>query len=413
MQRRAHRIEVADFDEAPRWWCLIAAIFAGQNSCPESRVSTRGRRRRSLVAIRVGPRQRVFSASYGSEGDIPWCVMFPEFDAPNRRRRKRWLFPAILVTVVVVFLAVGNLSSENLGAMAFYDDVRSVAAQQSATSNDMRTLVSSEITVDRDQFTDLMTQIDASLVRSITELTPDTEESELPGRVEGAQRLALAMLGQWQAGVDLFEEASLELVDAPDNPVSINRLGEAIGLMQSGDVLYDILLIEIEQLRIELGLPESELPDASYLPPGAGTPAFLDALGGRIASAVDLQGVRGVVAANILTIPEATGGEQGGIDRLPYTDTLEVQVVVANRGNVAEENVLVLLTVDDGGGARIASEQVRLDVLESQAETTVIFADIPVTGGTFYLLDVGLIAVNTGSPTKLELFIAEAAPVEG
>jgi len=339
--------------------------------------------------------------------------MFPEFDTPTRRRRKRWIIPAVLVTVVVVFLAVGNLSSENLGAMAFYDDVRSVAAQQAATSADMRTLVSSEITVDRDQYTDLMSQLGSSLERSITELTPGPGVSDMPGRVEGVQRLALAMLGQWQAGVELFEQASLELVDAPDNPVSINRLGEAIGLLQSGDVLYDILAIEIEQVRIELDLPASELPDASYLPPGAGTPAFLDALGGRIAAAVDLQGVRGVVAANILTVPEATGGEQGGIDRLPYTDTLEVQVVVANRGNVAEENVLVLLTVDDGGGARIASEQIRLEVLESQAETTVIFTDIPVTGGTFYLLDVGLIAANTGSPTKLELFIAEAAPVEG
>ena len=339
--------------------------------------------------------------------------MFPEFDAPNRRRRKRWIIPAVFVTVVVVFLAVGDLSSENLGAMAFYDDVRSVVAQQAATSTDMRTLVSSEIAVDRDQFTDLMAQIDSSLDRSITELTPAEGEADLPGRVAGAQRLALAMLRQWKAGVELFEESSLELVDAPDNPVSINRLGEAMGLLQSGDVLYDILAVEIEQLRVEFDLPASELPDASYLPPGAGTPAFLDALGGRIASAVDLQGVRGVVAANILTIPEATGGDQGGIDRLPYTEMLEVQVVVANRGNVAEENVLVLLTVDDGGGTRIASEQVRLDVLESQAETTVIFADIPVTGGTFYLLDVGLIAVNTGSPTKLELFIAEAAPVEG
>lgn len=86
--------------------------------------------------------------------------------------------------------------------------------------------------------------------------------------------------------------------------------------------------------------------------------------------------------------------------------------MVANEGNVAEEDVLVLLTVDDGGGARIVSEQFRIASLEGLAETTVIFGDIPVVGGNFYLLDVGLIAVNTGSPTKVELFIAEAAPVE-
>lgn len=338
--------------------------------------------------------------------------MFPEFDSPtHRRRRRRWIIPALALVLVVVFLVVGNLSSESLGATAFYDDVRSMAAQQSASADDFRNLISSGVAMNRDQYIDLFAQLDASIDRSTQQLTPAPGDPEVAGRVAGTERLAVAMLGQWRLGLERFEEASLELVDNPENPVAENRLGEAIGLIQSGDFVFDILSAEIDELRIELGLPAAELPDVSYLPPAAGTPAFLDALAGRLRAAEELQGVRGVVVNNILTVPEATGGDEGGIDRLPFTEELEVQIVVANEGNVAEEDVLVLMSVDDGGGQRVYTEQFRIDLLDGQAETTVIFDGIPVLGGQFYILDVGLIAVNTGSPTKVEIFIAEAAPV--
>ncbi len=339
--------------------------------------------------------------------------MLPGFEAPRRPgRRRRWIIPALLTLVALGFWAVGSLSSDNLGISAFYDAVRSIAAQQAASASDFQTLVTGTVNVDRAQYLDLLSQLQASVERSAEELTLDGTSDSRPGRVSGVERIADATLSQWREGLQMFEEASLTIVDEPDNPVAVSDLSEALGMIAAGDTLYEILADEVEALRVELELPDAELPTVAYLPEGAGTPAFLDALVGRLRAASELEGVRGVVVANILTVPEATGGDEGGIARLPHTDTLEVNVVVANEGNVREEEIVVLMTVDDATGNRIDSQQLTIDALDGGAETTVTFAGVPVVGGQFYLIDVGMIAANTGSPIEREVFIAEAAPVE-
>lgn len=341
--------------------------------------------------------------------------MFP--DAPRRRsarRRRRVLLPLVITLVFLAFWLAGTFQSDNLVSNAFYDDVRSMGTSQSLAASDFETMLITSAALDRAQYVALMDQLALGIERSRDEISlDDVAPEDVPDRIKTVHSLAEETLRLWSEGLSEFEEASLAIVDNPDDQFAEINLGEALAKIKTGDVLYGVLTQEVEELRIDLELPAGSMSSAAYLPTTAITPGFVDALVGRFASSTGLVGAPGLTIATVRTEPEATGGQEGTATRLPFTNELQVLVVVSNNGNVPEMDFVVTVQVRDIATSLRADVQTIVPVLASGDQTTVTFENLDVVGGEFYTITVSVETALEGAeapePFVYEIFVASEA----
>ncbi|MDH3306395.1 MAG: hypothetical protein OEO77_02570 [Acidimicrobiia bacterium] len=335
--------------------------------------------------------------------------MFPE--RARRRRRRRLIIPAVVTLLIGVFWAAGSLRSDSIAATAFYDATRDIAGRQQATASSFQALATSAVMLDRAQYLAQLDQLQAAVFDGLVLLPA---EEELPVETRGTLRLATRTLESWQAGLDEFKSASLLIVDEPANPIAVAELGDALGLLALGDALYRVLVDEMALLRADLDIAASEMPGIAFLPAGGTTPDFLGALVGRLQAAQDLVGRRGLLITNVVTVPAATGGLENGVQRLPFVEMLEVQVVVSNFGNLPEENLIVLVQLKSQLGNLLSQQTQQIPVLDTGAQLTVSFTDFEVVQGAFYEIVAGALTERTGGsppPVTMEVFIAEEAVI--
>ncbi len=326
-----------------------------------------------------------------------------------RRRRRRFILPIIVTLFLLLAWGIGSLRSDSLDSTRFYDEVRSVATTQATGTDDFQLMVAT-MAVDRAQFVAQLDQLEESVARGLSRVQlSDVPDDEIPGRVRGTQRIAQRTLESWGAGLAGFELAALALVDDPTDLTAEARLGEALSLLARGDTLYTVLAEEVEALGVELEL-NGTMPEVAYLPINGVTPGFLEALAARLVAATDLVTVKGITIANITTIPEPTGGAQGESVRLPFTDSIDVQVVVANNGNVPELAITVGARLEDINGLVLDNRDVVIDSLESGEEYTADFSDWIVDDDTLYNLRVFVLPSGDGAiapqPVDYGFFIA-------
>ena len=327
----------------------------------------------------------------------------------RRRRRRRFILPIVITVFLLLVWAVGSLRSDSLDATRFYDEVRSVATQQATGIDDFQLMVAT-MAVDRAQFVAQMDQLEQSVAEGMVRVQlSDVPNDDIPGRVRGTQRIAQRTLESWAAGLAAFEEAALSIVDDPADLTGEARLGEALSLLARGDTLYTVLAEEVEALGVDLAL-HGTMPAVAYLPVNGATPGFLEALTARLTAATDLVSVTGITIANITTIPEPTGGDQGESVRLPFTDSIDVQVVVANNGNVPELGITVGARLEDVNGQILDNRDVVIDSLESGEEYTADFSDWIVDDDTLYNLRVFVLPSGDGAvappPIDYGFFVA-------
>ncbi len=336
-------------------------------------------------------------------------AMFP--DRSRRRRRWRLVIPAVVTVIALLFWAAGNFQSDTLASTAFHDAARDLGTTQALNAESFNQLVTSPVSLDRDRYIAQLDQIQASVAESLVSLPA---EEELSPQTRGTLRLAIRMLESWQRGLEKYEEATLAVVDQPANTVAVAELGDALASLAVGDGLYAVLAEEVALLRADLEITASDMPPVAYLPPAGTTPDFLGMLVNRLQAAQTLVGRRGIVIANVVTVPEPTGGLENGVTRLPFVEMLEVQVVVSNNGNLPEENLTVLVQLKSQLGNLITQQTRRVAIIETGAQVTVSFKDLPVVGGGFYGIVAGVLTETTGDsppPESLEVFIAESAPI--
>lgn len=335
-------------------------------------------------------------------------------DPPRRqrtRRRRRVLLPVVVTLVFLVLWFAGIFQSDNLVSTAFYDDVRSMATSQSLAAADFETMLITSAALDRAQYVALMDQLQSGVEKGLVEIRlPDVPPEDVPDRIKSTQSLADQTLRLWAEGLELFEQASLAIVDDPTDQLAVVNLGEALAKIKTGDVLYGVLAAEIDGLRIDLELPDTNMPVVAFLPNSAITPAFVDALQSRFANSTGLVSVPGLSIATVTTVPEPTGGQEGQSVRLPFTDVLEVQVVLSNNGNVPEQDLQVTVRIDDIATNVRSQETQSVSLLATGGQTTVRFPGLDVLGGEFYTVTVTVTTDGQGAaapePFIYEIFVA-------
>ena len=298
------------------------------------------------------------------------------------RRRRRWLVPLILLTLLAIAIALSQAATPSSPLLA--EDVRSRAMDVSRRADVFRDLLTRMGSVDR---VELQTVTDEALVRIANARTFIDELDEPAAEFAAVLALFDLALESWADGTSGLTEHLLAAADGDEGLGLSDLVIDDLLELRAGDRLYRELVSTLA--AADVTQPVSAMPDVRFLPdgypvgPGAqtllaqarvdGSPLSLDA-----ALAVE----------QVTTVPEWVLDTQGTLV-LDATEQLVVRVVVTNAGNAVSDASAVSVEVAGGDGS---AQSVTADVpaLEAGAKTTVTFAPLVVTPGRSYSLVVQL-----------------------
>ena len=334
------------------------------------------------------------------------------YDQRRRKRRRNLILPVVASVVIGAFVLVGSLSRDTLVARDFYDATMGIVIDLQSDAETFMALTTSPFVNDRDEYVAELEQVEGALEEALTTL-PARED--LPIEVTGTLRLATRTLEQWQLGVASYKAASLMLVDEPGSGIAEIELADALAELRVADELYLVLIDEMDALRVDLDIGELNAPDVQFVPANASTAGFVAGLASRLREAEVLAGRRDIAILNVVTSPAPLGGEDFDVERLPFTETVEIQVVVLNSGNQPEEGLSIALVVQNVDSQDAVQESRTIELLDSGAQEAVSFADIPVQAGQLYRVTVFIVTsvVDLATPgaETFDFFVSQDAEI--
>lgn len=285
----------------------------------------------------------------------------------GRPRRPRWLILGIVLTLSV--LAVNALASggpddrqRRLDALSYADRVRPAIADSNQQAADLRDI--------RDKAADLGR---AAVNRRLTQL--ERESAAVVRRVRAAETPEAARTARdlLVAALHLRHRAAAGMAEAIGAALGSGPVNEAVEkLVAVGD---DIRASDRNYVAFRDALPAADRDSA--VPPSqwaaAGTkwdPTELAAYVATLRSANSLVPLRDVAVVLVTTRP-APVGTDGSVAVLPPVKDFEIDVVVANVGNVAEKQAVVLATLLAANGAT-ETRRLFVDVEPGQRHTLTI-----------------------------------------
>ncbi len=299
---------------------------------------------------------------------------------PTRSRGKWWLLA--LVLVLVLGWAFNSLLNTTRAETTLAEELRSHTITLDRAARSFVRLIEQIDTMDRSELASTITQSRDSLAAVDAALDQATDSaSSLIG-------LFGASLDLWDQGLADFEEAFLSAVDDPFNYVVEEQLIASLVSIRSGDRIFQAFL---EETAADPDIQTfSDFRTVVFLPaqyPVVDTAEFLTTYA-RL-SRPSLEFNTDLAIEQITSHPEWISDLEGRPVVVP-TDSFDLLVVVANRGNVeiTAETSLELGIWPPGGAIRTRV----LDVppLQPGEKTTVTFYELAVTPGTSYQVEVRL-----------------------
>lgn len=299
---------------------------------------------------------------------------------PTRSRGKWWLLA--LVLVLVLGWAFNSLLNTTRAETTLAEELRSHTITLDRAARSFVRLIEQIDTMDRSELASTITQSRDSLAAVDAALDQATDSaSSLIG-------LFGASLDLWDQGLADFEEAFLSAVDDPFNYVVEEQLIASLVSIRSGDRIFQAFL---EDTAADPDIQTfSDFRTVVFLPaqyPVVDTAEFLTTYA-RL-SRPSLEFNTDLAIEQITSHPEWISDLEGRPVVVP-TDSFDLLVVVANRGNVeiTAETSLELGIWPPGGAIRTRV----LDVppLQPGEKTTVTFYELAVTPETSYQVEVRL-----------------------
>ena len=298
----------------------------------------------------------------------------------GQSRGKWWLVALVLVLGSGwVFSSMLNTSRAET---TLSEDLRSHTITLDRTARSFVRLIEQIDAIDRSELASIITQSKDSLsvVETALQETTETTSSLTP--------LLGTALDLWKEGLEGFERAFLAAVDDPFNYVVEEQLTSSLVNIRSGDRVYQAFL---EMSVADPGIQVfSDFQTVMFLPaqyPVVDTAEFLTTYA-RLARP-SLEYTTDLAIEQITSFPEWIPDLEGRPVITP-TDSFDLVVVVANRGNVEVVGETFLELSIWPPGEAIQTRVLEVPSLQPGEKTTVTFYELAVIPETSYQVEVRL-----------------------
>ncbi len=329
--------------------------------------------------------------SWGFKSPLAHSMVYPPPVRRRRRRRLLLLLATVGIAALIVVLVV-QLRTErrNVGE---YLEVAFTAAQSYR-----------DVAADIDMIvTDLAGRERPTVLAALDEAVATAEaadtallEAVAPVSVGPASGFIAAASASWRSALTLLEDTMLTMLDDPGDIGGITRLDAVFLDFRVGDRAYSRFLDAVTELDPEL--VAFTFPEVRFIAGGKELAYDGEILAERIQALARLSAVHDLAIADVAFVP-APVGDQEGVPVVPFAETFEVQVTLANRGNEPESGLAVEVTLFRQDGSQDpASEQRTVETLAPGEAVVLSFPALPVEPGAMYEL-----VARTGLPDDADL----------
>ena len=303
----------------------------------------------------------------------------------------RLLWPALIVTAVIVAVVVTAAGEETRVELAYLNEIRGQTAELARSGSIIDGIMSRIAEISREEFTTAFDGVTADLEVAV-DFVADEPPTESLIPVWSLYRQAVEA---WSQGVDGLTMSILHAADDPEDDVVIDLTGDALADLRAGDKLYQNLQSEFE--REEFPEPVAPLTDVGMSPSDTGLFSQTQSYVNAARRSTNGLGLRpGLRISQVVAEPEW----EINVDReavVPTTDTIVFTAVITNAGNIASEIESVQITVRgtlEEDSEPIAAVAAEVPPLQPNGQTTVEFPEVPVVPDNPYRITVELILTN-------------------
>lgn len=313
----------------------------------------------------------------------------------RRPRRPRWLFFALLATVVVIFVNSAFTSSNNpsgrLAALAYLDAVRPQIDLSTAQGASVAQVRTDAVTLGRQGTTRRM----ARVVRQAKAVVVAVRNANPPPGLATAHSILLATVAiRARVATSMADGLAAALTAGPADP-AIDYLVQAGEEMTAADQTYKVF---VDALPPAPGVTTPLVPASAWLADAQlWSRPELAAFVASIRSSTIVGAVHDVAVLTVATDPLAVATE-GETSVLPLVKTLRLEIVVANSGNTPEKAVPVVATLV-GPAGEVDTARDFVDLAPGQRRTVTLGGLRPVPGGpTTLTVVIGPVEGETSIP---------------
>lgn len=282
--------------------------------------------------------------------------------APRRRSlRPVVLLLALVTTIVVAVVATSSAGpserEERTEILAYLDKVRPLIDRSTSTGRDVDKIRSDAVTLGRDG-------LDRQLARAAADADGVVTEARAvrpPQVAELAQYILLGALAGRASAVHNLQPAVLTSLDPSVEQVkAVKSLVDIGSDLEATDKTYRLFTRNLPA-EAQATLPASEWVTDS----NAWSPAVLGSFVAGLRNNQQLAPVHDVAVVVAAPNP-APVGKEGPLLVLPDVRQIDVQIVVANKGNTAERGLEVTATLQPLDGAKPTTKRDVVDLAPGQ-----------------------------------------------
>jgi hypothetical protein len=307
-------------------------------------------------------------------------MAYSDFGPPRRSRRRRNVVLLVILLVIVGVLALAvRYRTERRESIDYLSIAEEVSVLHAGFADRLGALLQGLGQEDRPS---VILRLESLAVesRDAQKLLDEVTVTRAVAKASGSMTVAAQA---WNDGLSAIDDAMVAILDAEGGDQSGDEeLRAAFELLKIGDRAYLGVLEAVARLDQEL-VP-ADFPEVSYT--GQGYAGLYDAaiIAERLRRVPTLSEVMDVAIVGT-TVPSPVSEGVGGIWAIPASDTFVVEVTVSNNGNVAAENISVIVTLQQlASSDKIDPFGRVIPAIEAGASEVLVFSDLAPEAGLVY-----------------------------